>query len=76
MSSSAIVIGLLMLTAVLYLNVDMKASLSPPLSAEEEVDPTRWRHDGTQPLGVKRGNGRVSSNVIVRDIFDNFPNIQ
>lgn len=26
-------------------------------SAQLEVDPTRWRHTGEQPLSVKMGNG-------------------
>jgi hypothetical protein len=25
-------------------------------SAEDEVDPTRWRHDGAQPVAYKDGN--------------------
>ena len=32
-----------------------KVGRSP--SAEHEVDPTRWRHDGTQPLYWTKGNG-------------------
>jgi hypothetical protein len=28
-------------------------------SAEREVDVTRWRHDGTQPLFWTNGNGEV-----------------
>lgn len=27
-----------------------KVTLEPPPSAQNEVDPTRWRHDGSQPL--------------------------
>ena len=26
-------------------------------SSEREVDPTRWRHDGSQPLFYTKGNG-------------------
>ncbi len=30
--------------------------LAPVPSAQREVDPTRWRHDGTQPTFYKDGN--------------------
>lgn len=34
-------------------------TMAPPPSAQREVDPTRWRHRGDQPIdwGDWRGNG-------------------
>lgn len=34
-------------------------------TAEAEVDPTRWRHDGTQPNLWTRGNGITSPDETV-----------
>jgi len=31
-----------------------KMTVAP--SAQNELDPTRWRHDGSQPLQVRNGN--------------------
>jgi hypothetical protein len=31
-------------------------------SSEREVDPTRWRHDGRQPLAFEDGNRRANAN--------------
>jgi len=35
-----------------------QVKLSVPPSAQTEVDPTRWRHDGTQNTMYKDGNRR------------------
>ena len=32
-------------------------------SAAKEVDPTRWRHDGTQPVMDREGNRRPLASV-------------
>ena len=50
-----------------------KVGRSP--SAEHEVDPTRWRHDGTQPYkytGYGHGNARPVVDLATRDALHNF----
>ena len=44
-----------------HLAESKKVKHSP--SAQMEVDPTRWRHDGSQPLKVRDGNRRIESEV-------------
>jgi hypothetical protein len=36
-------------------------------SAEREVDPTRWRHDGRQPLAFEDGNRRANAGGFVME---------
>lgn len=47
-------------TAALFIatrSAEYKAKLMPKgPSAQYEVDVTRWRHDGRQPVGVRDGN--------------------
>ena len=38
---------------------EVKNTLLPPPSAQREVDPTRWRHDGTQPAMGGWGGNRI-----------------
>lgn len=53
-----ILIGLVMLAYVRSKQTQLvPATVLAGPSAEAEVDPTRWRHDGTQPNLWTRGNG-------------------
>ena len=36
-------------------------------SAQLEVDPTRWRHDGTQPLAQHDGNRYIGSRTFAEE---------
>ena len=36
--------------------VGVRATEMASPSAEREIDPTRWRHTGVQPLFIKNGN--------------------
>ena len=39
-----------------------------PLVAQDEVDPRRWRHDGTQPVAwVNDGNRRQNASTFVTE---------
>ena len=38
-----------------------KEQLAAVPSAQREVDPTRWRHDGTQGVAYRDGNKRVNT---------------
>lgn len=40
-----------------------KHYLPPTLSAQNEVHPYRWRHDGTQPIMWRDGNRRPLKSV-------------
>ena len=42
---------------------------SPP-SQEDNVDLSRWRHDGEQPLGWKRGNGEFNEDIPSKVLSD------
>ena len=37
-----------------------KAQLPKPPSAQQEVDPTRWRHDGRQEIAYRDGNKAIN----------------
>lgn len=43
--------------AAMYMRqTEKKKPTTVQLSAQKEVDPTRWRHDGSQPTTVHDGN--------------------
>ena len=67
---------ILLLAGAIYLysnSSGMESSRQVKLIAKDEVDPTRWRHDGSQPFGNKMGNGKRNVNFQVRDLFEHFP---
>jgi len=35
-----------------------------------EIDPSRWRHDGHQPLARRNGNGPLNDNYTVQRLYD------
>lgn len=48
----------------------MAATVGGGLSAEHEVDPTRWRHDGRQPMARRNGNGPLNDNYTVQRLYE------
>ena len=37
-------------------------------SAQKEVDPTRWRHDGTQPVAQRDGNRYIDDAYFAQEL--------
>ena len=53
-------VGVVLLAVAALSLVRYKSDMSTPIpqpSVENEVDVTRWRHDGTQPITHTAGNG-------------------
>ena len=48
----------------------MTATVGGGVSAEHEIDPTRWRHDGRQPMARRNGNGPLNDNYTVQRLYD------
>jgi hypothetical protein len=44
-----------------------KVTMDSVPSSEKEVDPTRWRHDGTQPLQQTDGNRFIDDSYFVTE---------
>jgi len=56
-------IGLASAAYITQRHANQKTPLPPVPSAQREVDPTRWRHDGTQPYSSRDGNRSISQSV-------------
>ena len=52
-------------------NVPKAEALAFSPSAEFEVDPTRWRHNGTQPIYHTKGNGAQFDDEAVKRALPN-----
>jgi len=46
------------------------ASIGGGPNPELALDPTRWRHDGQQPLARRNGNGPLNDNYTVQRLYD------
>lgn len=69
------VVGWIFIGAVALLA--MRAQTTTPAavgtpSAQNEVDPTRWRHEGEQPLSFKDGNRRAEPDPVVHELYKYF----
>lgn len=68
--------GLLILAgaALMWMHSSAVPSTAAPPgvpNTEREMDPTRWRHDGTQPLVWTKGNGASFVDETVRTLQGN-----
>lgn len=45
------------------------ASIGGGPNPELAIDPTRWRHDGQQPLARRNGNGPLNDNYTVQRLY-------
>ena len=44
-------------------------TLEKPPNAQTEVDPTRWRHDGTQSLAFRAGNKAPNADSFATEAY-------
>jgi len=54
-----VAIGLASAAYISHRHMQQKPKVIYAPSAQKEVDPTRWRHDGTQPIAQHDGNHRI-----------------
>ena len=45
------------------------ATIGGGANPELAIDPTRWRHDGHQPLAGRNGNGLLNDNYTVQRLY-------
>ena len=61
-------VGLVAASYISYLHMEIeKARMPAAPSAQREVDPTRWRHDGSQAIGSRDGNREPLEDVFAEE---------
>lgn len=61
-SMTWVAIGMVAAGYIAQRHIAARPTLATPPSAQTEVDPTRWRHDGTQRAEYRDGNRRANRN--------------
>ena len=47
-----------------------EASIAGGVNPDLAYDPSRWRHDGSQPISRRNGNGPLNENYTVQRLYD------
>jgi hypothetical protein len=64
------VLGLFGVTTYMYFNSTGSQITTPQSqSAEREVDPRRWAHNGSQPINSQHGNGISTQNPQISELY-------